>query len=498
LLLLKAKNQQNKLPYNKKIIWFYIISLAFLGVNVLFIYNENFYFSLVPFLLLIVLFAFFALDKLILLILFLVPLSVPLHEFAPSLAFDMYMPTEPMIVGIMLIFILKLILQKNYDTRVLKHPISIAIYINLFWLLITSLTSTMPIVSIKYSLVRIWFISTFYFMSIQLFRDYTNIRKYIWLYTIGIILVVFYTEYNHLSYGLLDQKSANYVCAPFYSDHTSYGAALAFLVPVLIGFVISKYYSSTSKLFVFIGTLIIVVGLVLSYTRAAWLSLVVALVVLVLVLFKIKFRTVFVVFISILILFFSFKTQLFIYLESNKQDSSSNFTHQIESMTNIASDASNLERINRWSSALRMYDERPIFGFGPGTYMFNYAPYQMSYEKTIISTNAGDMGNAHSEYIGALAESGTLGALTYLLILITTLYTALTLYSKLKSKELRILVLSLTLGLITYYIHSFLNNFLDTDKISALFWGYTAAIIAIELYHKEEIEKKELEQNSKE
>jgi len=462
------------------------------------IYKGNYLFSLAPFVLLMVLFAFFALDKLILLILFLVPLSIPLRDFAPNLPFDMYMPTEPMIVGIMLLFILKLILQKNYDTRVLKHPISIAIYINLVWLLVTSLTSTMPIVSIKYLLVRIWFISTFYFMTIQLFRNYKNIRKYIWLYTIGLIIVIFYTEFNHLSYGLLDQKSANFVCSPFYSDHTSYGAALAFLVPVLVGFLISKYYSSVSKLFVLIGTFIIVAGLVLSYTRAAWLSLVVAIGVLVLVLLKIKFRTVLIVFGTILIFFFSFKTQLFIYLESNKQDSSSNFTQQIESMTNIASDASNLERINRWSSALRMYDERPIFGFGPGTYMFKYAPYQMSYEKTIISTNAGDMGNAHSEYIGALAESGTLGALTYLFILLTTLYTALTLYSKLKSRELRILVLSLTLGLITYYIHGFLNNFLDTDKISALFWGYTAAIIAIELYHKDNIEKKDLEQKSKE
>ena len=153
-------------------------------------------------------------------------------------------------------------------------------------------------------------------------------------------------------------------------------------------------------------------------------------------------------------------------------------------MTNIASDASNLERINRWESALRMFEKKPVFGFGPGTYMFQYAPYQMSYEKTIISTNAGDGGNAHSEYIGALAEQGVMGTLSYMLIVIITLYTALTLLNKLKSKELKRLVLALTLGLITYYIHGFLNNFLDTDKISALFWGYMAAIVAIEIYHK--------------
>jgi len=31
-----------------------------------------------------------------------------------------------------------------------------------------------------------------------------------------------------------------------------------------------------------------------------------------------------------------------------------------------------------------------------------------------------------------------------------------------------------------------LNNFLDTDKASALFWGFTAAIVALDVYHTRE------------
>ena len=46
--------------------------------------------------------------------------------------------------------------------------------------------------------------------------------------------------------------------------------------------------------------------------------------------------------------------------------------------------------------------------------MFLYAPYQKPSEKTIISTNAGNRGNAHSEYLGPMAESGILGLLTLL------------------------------------------------------------------------------------
>ncbi len=478
------------MPKNKKILWFYVISLLFIGINAFFIYKENFYFSLLPLLLIVVLFAFFSLDKLVLFITFLVPLSVPLRDFVPGLPIDMFIPTEPIIVGVMLIFILKLILQNNYDKQVLNHPISYAIYFNLFWILITSITSTMPIVSIKFLLVRMWFISTFYFIFIQLFRDIKNIRRYIWLYTSALIIVIFYTEYNHLDYGLLDQKAANFVCYPFYNDHTSYGAALAFIIPVIISFLFSKYYKAGQKLIISIVLIILLAGVVLSYTRAAWLSLFFIVGVLAIVLLKIKFRTVFISLVILTALFFSVKTQILIYLENNKQDASSNLEEQLKSMTNIASDASNLERINRWESALRMFQDKPVFGFGPGTYMFQYAPYQMSYEKTIISTNAGDGGNAHSEYIGALAEQGVLGTLSYLLIVIVTLYTAFTLYNKLQSKEMKRLVLALTLGLITYYVHGFLNNFLDTDKISALFWGYMAAIVAIDVYHRDEKELK--------
>ncbi len=39
------------------------------------------------------------------------------------------------------------------------------------------------------------------------------------------------------------------------------------------------------------------------------------------------------------------------------------------------------------------------------------------------------------------------------------------------------------LGLITYFAHGFLNNFLDTDKLSVPFWGFIAIIVALETYH---------------
>ncbi|MFT7153475.1 MAG: putative inorganic carbon (HCO3(-)) transporter, partial [Alteromonas macleodii] len=152
--------------------------------------------------------------------------------------------------------------------------------------------------------------------------------------------------------------------------------------------------------------------------------------------------------------------------------------------------------------AWRMFEERPFVGWGPGTYMFQYAPFQLSDEKTRISTNAGDAGNAHSEYIGPLSESGAFGMLSLLLIIICVVYYSVTLYPRIKNKEHRLIMVNLFLGLVTYLIHGLLNNFLDTDKASAPFWGFIAAIVAIEVYHlkekSEDVKKKELLEPSSE
>ena len=133
----------------------------------------------------------------------------------------------------------------------------------------------------------------------------------------------------------------------------------------------------------------------------------------------------------------------------------------------MATDASNLERINRWSAALRMFEERPMFGFGPGTYKFYYAPYQHSSQLTIISTNFGNLGNAHSEYFGPLAEMGVLGLITFLIVIGITIYKFIILYYDTRSLEMRIILMGTFLGFITYIVHGVLHLTGLNDKSDA-------------------------------
>ncbi len=449
------------------------------------------YANVLPLVFVVVLLAVFSFDKVIYLIAFLAPLSIPLREYLPGIGFDMYIPTEPLLFGLLLLFILKVIQERQFDRKILLHPVSLAVYLNLFWILITSVTSTMPVVSFKFLLMRIWFIVGLYLLTAKIFKDGKNMEKYVWLYVIPLMLVIFYSTYRHLGYGLWDKQAAHFVVSPFYRDHTSYGAATAIYIPFLVMFILSKNYSKNIRILATVAFAIVTMGLLLSYSRAAWLSLVIAFGVWGVVKLRIRFKTLFITLGSLIALFLVFQTQILMKLEQNSEESSANMMTHISSMSNISSDASNLERINRWSCAVRMFADKPVVGYGPGTYMFKYAKYQLSKDRTIISTNSADGGNAHSEYFGPMAESGVLGLATYLLIIIVVIYTAVNTYTRLTDYRLRSIVLAALVGLVTYYIHGFLNNFLDTDKISVPFWGFTAMIVATDILSKKQ--KKDIE-----
>ncbi len=73
--------------------------------------------------------------------------------------------------------------------------------------------------------------------------------------------------------------------------------------------------------------------------------------------------------------------------------------------------------------------------------------------------------------------------LTFTALAIAIIYTGLKVYKRSKIREIRIISLSVTLGLITYLSHGLLNNFLDTEKLSVPFWGFAAVLVALDLYH---------------
>lgn len=445
-----------------------------------FMLRDVYWTLLIPVLAMVLYMYFYSLDKILLLITFCTPIAVNIldSQFGVGLS----LPTEPLMAGVMALFIIKIFYSNDYDCKILKHPLTIFILLSLVWMFITSLTSQIPLVSIKALTARLWFIIPFYFLGILLFKKMRNIRLFIWLYAISLVGVIIYTTYNHYLWGF-SEITGHWVMEPFYNDHTAYGAIIAFFIPVFVGFSFSRTYSKTMRFFSFVVLAILILALILSYSRAAWVSLAFAILIYAVIALKIKMKWILLPFGILVCFFFLFQNDIWEKLEKNKQGTSANFLEHVQSISNVTTDDSNLERLNRWASALRMFKERPVLGFGPGTYQFEYAPFQRFSEKTRISTNAGDKGNAHSEYIGPLAESGVLGMVWVISILVCVVLTGLRVYKRTDSKEIKMLSLSVLLGLITYYFHGTMNDFLDTDKASVPFWGFIAILVALDLYY---------------
>lgn len=409
-----------------------------------------------------------------------VPLSLNMQEFSYNLP-GLYLPTEPMLILILGIFLIRSCTGYPVDSRLFKHPITYIIGGTLLWMIISTSTSWDMLVSIKFLISRTWFIVGFFFVLGHIMLNKPEYKeKMIMMLLFPLTIVIIYTLIRHAGHDF-SKHAGHWMMKPFFKDHTSYGAVLAMMFPPAIALLWKKDRPTIIRVLLGIATFILAIGIVFSFTRAAWVSLVG--VAALFTAMKMGFKWKQLVAIGVIALGFLLINQdsILIELQRNKQDSSDNLTEHVESISNVSSDESNLERLNRWNCAWSLFKERPISGWGPGTYQFVYAPFQEDKYRTSISTNNADGGNAHSEYLGPLAEQGVPGLVLVLLLVWWTSVLGFRLWNEIKNEDKRNLAVSVYLGLMTYFIHGVLNNYLDTDKASAPFWGFIALLVVMDL-----------------
>jgi O-antigen ligase len=463
--------------------WFWLLSILFVGANTYALIHDLYWISSIPFVFGMAMLVFFNLEWALLSLSFIVPLSVNFEDVGFGLGISL--PDEPVIILIMLLALFKIFIRSEYDAAVFRHPVTIALLLNFVWMLITSFTSELPLVSFKYMISRFWYIVVFYFMTIMLFKREQNVHWFMWLYVLALSIVIVYTLFNHSEKGFT-RESSYLTMKPFYVAHGIYAAAIAFFIPFLATVVLFGHKMKINFSLRWLAAALLILfmyGLFYSYTRAAWLSVFALPALVVVLFFRIRLRSLLLVVATSVTLFLLFQNEVMYALSKNDNVSSTDVTTHLRSILNVTTDASNAERINRWMSAIEMTKERPWVGFGPGTYMFVYAPYQQSNYWTIISTNHGDVGNAHSEYFSALTESGYLGLITFLLMIYLFLQSCFTIIYSKSAAWVRFFTVSIMLGFVTYLIHALLNNYIESDKIAILWWGSMAMVVAFELYY---------------
>lgn len=482
-------------PSKKQLIFLFLLATCLLGLTYFGLYSDTdelvFGVAVVPLGLIMVYLFVFHLKALFFLMVLSLPLSLNMRDVGGGIGISL--PSEVMIAFLAVGVLSKMILQFEVYRKYFFHPVSMLVVAHVAWIAVTCLTSSMFIVSLKFLIVRTSFILVFFFYAIELLQEQKDVRRFFYLYFIGFVPVIVYSFVVHSAYGFTQQTS-NRICYPFYNDHTIYAAVMAMLIPVFVAIhVVKKRLGAFDSRSVSNITVLVVLifSIFMSYSRAGVVSLMVAVVGWVVFRFKVPFWRIVSVLLICTIVGVVLKGPIGNALSSNDTVSGGSVVENLKSTSNISSDASNTERINRWKCAIRMFQERPVFGYGPGTYMFNYGAFQQSDDKTEISVEDGSLGGAHSEYLKPLSESGLLGIVFFIGAMLATIFYGMRVIYTSKSTFYKYMAMGIVLGFSTYVFHGIVNFFLDTDKFAVLFLGFMALITVFDVKNQEDLEAEE-------
>lgn len=416
-----------------------------------------------------------------------IPLSVPV-DLGNGLILGF--PSEVLIAIVCGYLVIISLLRQWVSREIIRHPLIILLIAEVSWMLLCSFFSNDPVISLKRVIVRSLFVYLFLVFGTHLLLK--NNKHYHWLfllYGIGLIWPVITSFIFHSQFEF-SRTSAYKMSLPFYTDHTIYGACIAFVLPTLLIITFSNHILRIRGIYIMLITvlaLFLTGAEILSFSRAAWLSLIVAGIFGLLMMWRIKLRTIIIFLFAAGMLTWVYSDE--IYRSVSKNESVSNkggIRDHLLSVTNVQSDASNTERINRWLCAWRMANEKPITGFGPGMYQFEYGRFQERIYMTRISTFSGNKGHAHSEYFTQLSETGFPGFILFIIIVFSVTGYGMRVIYREKDQRLKLLLYGAVLGLVTFYVHGIFNAFLDTDKMAVLVFGAIAIIVAAELRQRRE------------
>jgi len=424
--------------------------------------------------------------KVFYLLLFCLPLSM---EVSLPGGFATDLPTEPLMVGLMLIYLVYLLRHaKHKDASFLKHPLSFLILLHFFWLVNCTIHSEFIFVSTKFTLAKFWYIVVFYFMAGGLLKTEKDIRNYLWCVFCPLIFTVVIILIRHALEGFAFDQINN-VMFPFYRNHVNYASLLGLFVP-FVWYLRKGYRVWSTKWWVLVlGLLILIAGIQFAYTRAVYVALIAAIG----AQYIIRFRLIKLALALSLaglvatVMYFSVNNAYLEYAPNFEKTVAHTEFDNLVAATTKGEDVSLMERFYRWIAGGYMIQKRPWFGFGPGNFYNYYQSYTVSSFKTYVSNNPEKSG-VHSYYIMTAVEQGIPGMLIFLFINIYFLIFGESVYHQCRSKFLRHMVMALLLSVVVINTLLIINDLIETDKIGSFFFISLALLINIHLINRKQLE----------
>lgn len=413
------------------------------------------------------------------LLFFLIPFS---SEFTLPNGFQTDLPSEPLTVGLMFIYLLYSIrYYRQSRWEFLKHPVSILLLLHLTWILMTAVLSTDIFVSFKFLLAKMWYIVTFFYLAGSILTTPKRVKWFFWCVFSGLLITVIFVTIQHATYGFAF-KDVNKAVVPFYRNHVSYASIMSIFFPFI--WLARRWYSRYSNgwWILVIGTLIVLLAIQVSYTRAAYIGLFAAAGAYYVV--KYRFTRLVVLgagFGAIVMAFYFFSNNTYL---DYAPDFEKTVTHyefdNLLAATAKGEDISTMERVYRWVAGFHMVRDHPMFGVGPGNFYNNYHKYTVSAFATYVSDNP-DRSGIHCYYFMVLVEQGFLGALIFIVLCAWILLLGERVYHSYSDAETRNVIMMTLLSLISILVILIVNDMIETDKVGSFFFVYLAILVNFDL-----------------
>ena len=384
-------------------------------------------------------------------------------------------------MGLTMLFLLRNMNRVN--AQLILHPMSLLILAIYSWCWITAIFSENILISIKFCLAKTWYIFAFYVLSIIVLRNEYMIKRMLKFVAYPLFVVVVIILWRHYLEGF-SFDSANFVMAPFFRNHVSSAAFMSIMIPFLI------YLTATSKGFLerafFILTIaVLIFGIYYSYTRAAHISVIISL----FTYFVFRWRLMkwcIVLGLVAAIIGLADIIQDNKYLEFAPEFETTVSHRSFEDLVDATyqgKDISTMERVYRWVAGLHMVKDKPLFGFGPGSFYSNYHSYTVTNFRTYVSDNS-ERSGVHCYYLMTWVEQGLIGLLLFLSLLIYGLTKLESMFHRATSFDERMLILAVGMSLVVITLFQLINDQIETDKVGSIFFLNLALVFLIDLRQK--------------
>lgn len=408
---------------------------------------------------------------------FSLPFSFNLEELT---RINLDFPDEALMLLLSLLFVFFAL--QNYRQMgfrdVLRNPLVILILISFVWTAVTVCFSENPLYSLKYLLKKSWFLIPFLFLPMVLFRNrQVLIRSYQWLF-VSLLLVTCIVLYRFSGVGFRFELVHDPL-QPFFINHVSYGSMVACLTPPAVAALYLSRRLSLQWIISLAGVVIFILAAYLSYSRAAWMSVLFAGITLVLIRLRIMHYA--------FVAFYLFMAG-FVYWMSHENkflDFKPKFEKTImhESLedhilaTIQGTDISSAERYYRWIAAVRMSQERPLTGVGPNNFYDYYKAYTVSSFKTWVSRNP-ERSTTHNYFLFMLVEQGIPAMLLYALLIFWIFHYGQQVLKRCQTRFDKTAVSGALCLIAALFVNNFFSELIESDKIGSLFYLSIACILA--------------------